>query len=176
MSGSDEESDIAWQGALTCPCGQPYILLKIDEIQVTKNRELQPLATYVRCPVHRRVRRLFLPYSRLTEWIGPVANRLFRCNTCGEPAKPQKAAIKGHFTIVLLECPLHGTADNKRILWSPIYTSAKAVQEIHLIETPIIGSLLEEDEESPRLPICPSCGTENDLDARYCAYCGKVLD
>lgn len=176
MSRIDPDSDTAWLGALTCPCGRPYILLKVDELQITKNRELQPLATYVRCPVHRRVRRLLLPYSRLTEWIGAAANRLFRCNSCGEPAKPKKIAIKGHFTIVLLECPLHGSEDNKRILWSPIYSSAKAIQEIHLAEAPPITSLLDDTEESIELPICPECGTENDSDARYCAYCGNALD
>ncbi len=174
MSESGETSDIAWQGALTCPCGRPYILLKIDEVVVSKNKELQPLATYVRCPVHRRVRRLFLPYSRLTEWIGAVADRVFRCNHCGEPAEPRKAATKGHFSIVLIDCPDHGVDDNKRILWSPIYTAAKAVQEIKLVETPELEVLLDEDEDI--LPICPKCGTENDADARYCAYCGNLIE
>jgi hypothetical protein len=176
MTSNDVDTDIAWEGALTCPCGRPYILLKIDELQVTKKTELQPLATYVRCPVHRRVKRLFLPYSRLSEWIGAVGNRLFRCNICGESAEPQKAAIKGHFTVILLHCPIHGTKDNKRALWSPIYTSAKAVHEIHLTEMSPMPELFDEEEESISSIICPKCHTENDADARYCAYCGAQFD
>jgi len=168
--------ETAWEGALTCPCGRPYILLKVDEARLTRDKELQPLAVYVRCPVHRRVRRLLLPYSRMSEWIGAVADRLFRCNTCGAPAHPQKVAIKGHWTVVLLECPTHGTRDNKRALWSPIYTAAKAVWEIRLAEALPAAELLGEGGE-PALPsVCPHCGTENDPDARFCAYCGERLE
>lgn len=175
MTAGETNSDLAWEGALTCPCGRPYILLKVDELLVTKKKELQPLATYVRCPVHRRVRRLFLPYSRLTEWVGAVGDRLFRCNTCGEPAHPKKAAIKGHFTVVLIDCQVHGIEDNKRILWSPIYTSAKAIHEIQLAEASPTPELFEETEDAQTSIICPQCKTENDNDARYCAYCGALL-
>ncbi len=133
------------------------------------------MAAYVRCPVHRRVRRIFLPYSRLSEWIGPAGNRLFRCNICGEPAQPKRSGIKGHFTVVLLECPTHGVKDNKRILWSPIYTSAKAVNEIHMAESLPLQDLFDEPEEDSAL-ICPRCQTENDEDARFCAYCGIQFD
>jgi len=171
MTTSDTDSSMVWNGALTCPCGRPYILLKINEVLITKSRELQPLATYVRCPVHRRVRRIFLPYSRLSEWIGPVSDRLFRCNTCGSPSQLQKIAIKGHFTAVLLNCPKHGTNDNKRLLWSPIFTAAKGIKEIQLAEKLPISDIFEEDVER----ICPHCGTENDSDAMYCAFCGHLL-
>ncbi|MDO8123012.1 MAG: zinc ribbon domain-containing protein [Candidatus Hermodarchaeota archaeon] len=134
------------------------------------------MAAYVRCPVHRRVRRLFLPYSRLTEWIGAAGNRLFRCNTCGNPAQPKKAGIKGHFTVVLLDCPTHGTKDNKRILWSPIYTSAKAINEIHLTETSPMQEIFDDTDETAPSILCPRCQTENDEDARFCAYCGIQFD
>ena len=174
----DEDNSIAltaWEGALTCPCGRPYILLKVEEAYLTKDRELQPLAVYVRCPVHRRVRRLLLPYSRMSEWIGAVADRLFRCNICGAPAQPRRVAIKGHWTVILLECPSHGVRDNKRALWSPIYTAAKAIWEIKLAEKLPMGELLGEEE--PVLPsVCHRCGTENDPDARFCAYCGERLE
>ena len=172
MSPTELDSDVVWEGALTCPCGRPYIVLKVDELQVTKNRELQALATYVRCPVHRRVRRLFLPYSRLTEWIGAVGDRLFRCNACGERAHLQRAGVRGHFSVILLDCPLHGNKDNKRILWSPIYTSAKAIQEIHLTEDSPITDVFDESLDSEPTLICTKCQTENDSDARFCAYCG----
>lgn len=172
MTSSDVDSETAWEGALTCPCGRPYIILKVDEVLVTKSHELQPLATYVRCPVHRRVRRIFLPYSRLSEWIGPVSDRLFRCNTCGKSSQLKKIAIKGHFTAILLNCPVHGTKDNKRTLWSPIFTSAKGIKEIQLAETPPISDLLEEDIRR----LCPRCGTENDSDARFCISCGQILE
>ncbi|MFX1565174.1 MAG: zinc ribbon domain-containing protein [Promethearchaeota archaeon] len=121
------------------------------------------------------MRRIFLPYSRLSEWIAAVGNRFFRCNICGEPAQPKRSGIKGHFTVVLLECPTHGVKDNKRILWSPIYTSAKAVNEIHMTESLPLQDLFEEPEEDTVL-ICPSCKTENDADARFCAYCGAQFD
>ncbi len=142
---------------------------------MSKNKELQPLAAYVRCPIHRRVRRLFLPYSRLTEWISAAGNRLFRCNFCGEPAKPKTAAIKGHFTVVLIDCPTHGTKENKRILWSPIYTSAKAIHEIQLAESSPLPEIFD-TEDIPSAIICPQCKTENDEDARFCAYCGTQFD
>ena len=176
MAATGVDGGVAWEGALTCPCGRPYILLKVDEVLVTKNRELQPLAVYVRCPVHRRVRRLFLPYSQLAEWIGAVASRLFRCNTCGAQSKLAKVGVKGHFSVLLLSCPVHGTSDNKRVLWSPIYTSARAVQEIQLTEASPVEELFEEGEESDSVPTCPHCGTENDRDARFCAYCGRSLE
>lgn len=176
MAAAGINGAIAWEGALTCPCRRPYILLKVDEILVTKNRELQPLAVYVRCPVHRRVRRLFLPYSQLAEWIGAVANRFFRCNTCGAPSKLAKVGVKGHFSVVLLSCPVHGTNDNKRVLWSPIYTSARAVQEIQLTEASPVEELFDEGEETGVALTCPRCGTENDRDARFCAYCGQPLE
>lgn len=134
------------------------------------------MAAYVRCPVHRRVRRLFLPYSRLTEWISAAGNRLFRCNTCGNPAQPKKAGIKGHFTVVLLDCPTHGTKDNKRILWSPIYTSAKAINEIKLTETSPMQEIFDDTDEPTPSILCPRCQTENDEDARFCAYCGTQFD
>ena len=175
ITDSESETDIAWEGALTCPCGRPYILLKIDEVQVSKNKELQPLAAYVHCPVHRRVRRIYLPYSRLSEWIGAAGNRFFRCNICGEPAQPKRSGVKGHFTVVLLECPTHGVKDNKRILWSPIYTSAKAVNEINIAEALPLEDLFEEPGEESAL-ICPRCQTENDEDARFCAYCGAQFN
>jgi hypothetical protein len=175
ITGTESETTIAWEGALTCPCGRPYILLKVDEVQISKNKELQPLAAYVRCPIHRRVRRIFLPYSRLSEWISAVGNRFFRCNICGEPAQPKKSGIKGHFTVVLLECPTHGIQDNKRILWSPIYSSAKAVNEIQITEALPLQDLFEEPEGESAL-ICPRCQTENDEDARFCAYCGAQLN
>ncbi|MFW9830498.1 MAG: zinc ribbon domain-containing protein [Candidatus Thorarchaeota archaeon] len=143
---------------------------------MSKNKELQPLAAYVRCPVHRRVRRLFLPYSRLTEWIGAAGNRLFRCNICGEPAQPKRAGIKGHFTVVLLDCSKHGTKDNKRVLWSPIYTSAKAVNEIQLLEASPLEAIFEDAEDDTSGLICPRCKTENDEDARFCAYCGMQFE
>ena len=151
-------------------------MLKVDEVQVSKNRELQPLAAYVRCPIHRRVRRLFLPYSRLTEWIGAVGNRFFRCNICGKPAQPKKAALKGHFTVVLLECPIHGTQDNKRVLWSPVYTSAKAITEIKLTEATSLQEIFDAAENDTHQIICPKCQTENDEDARFCSYCGTKFN
>ena len=171
ITATESENNVAWEGVLTCTCGRPYILLKVDEVQVSKDQELQPIAAYVRCPVHRRVRRIFLPYSRLSEWIGAVANWLFRCNTCGVKARPKRSGVKGHFTGVLLECPTHGINDNKRILWSPIYTSAKAVNEIHMAESLPLQDLFDESDEKSAL-ICPRCQTENDADARFCAYCG----
>ncbi len=133
------------------------------------------MAAYVRCPIHRRVRRLFLPYSRLSEWVGAAGNRLFRCNTCGALAQPKKSGLKGHFTVVLLDCPTHGVKDNKRILWSPIYTAAKAVAEIQLAEESTLPELFDEPDEGTSL-ICPRCHTENDEDARFCAYCGTQFD
>ena len=167
---------MAWKGALTCTCGRPYILLKVDEVQTSKQKEMEPIAAYVRCPIHRRVRRVFLPYSRLTEWISAVSNRLFRCNLCGAPAKPKKAAMKGHFTVVLLNCPTHGVKDNKRILWTPIYTSAKAVNEIQLAEASPLEDIFDETDVGSEGLVCPRCQTENDEDARFCAYCGLKFD
>jgi len=65
--------------------------------------------------------------------------------------------------------------DNKRILWSPIYTAAKAVNEIHMAETLPLQDLFEEPEGESAL-ICPRCQTENDEDSRFCAYCGAQLN
>ncbi|MFX1473951.1 MAG: hypothetical protein ACFFCO_00525 [Promethearchaeota archaeon] len=174
MTADQTVGEAAWEGALTCTCGRPYILLKVDEAQTSKRRELQPLAVYVRCPVHRKATRILLPYSQLSEWIGAAADRLFRCNTCGAPAFPQKVGVKGHWTILLLECPTHGTKDNKRILWTPIYTAARAVQEIAKTETTLEEELFEEEDVFlPR--VCPHCYRDNDADARYCAFCGQRI-
>jgi hypothetical protein len=149
----------------------------VDEAQTSKRRELQPLAVYVRCPVHRKAKRQLLPYSQLSEWISAVANRLFRCNTCGKPAYPEKIGVKGHWTILLLKCPIHGTKDNKRVLWTPIFTAARAVQEIAKAEETLAEEEAFFEEEDPLLPrVCPHCYRDNDYDARFCAFCGERVD
>lgn len=169
--------EAAWEGVLTCTCGRPYILLKVDEAQTSKRRELQPLAVYVRCRVHRKATRILLPYSQLSEWIGAAADRLFRCNTCGTTAFLQKVGVKGHWTILLLRCPTHGTKDNKRILWTPIFTAARAVQEITRVEETLAEEEAFFEEEETLLPrVCPHCYRDNDSDARYCAFCGQRVD
>ncbi|MFX0170143.1 MAG: zinc ribbon domain-containing protein [Candidatus Hodarchaeota archaeon] len=78
--------------------------------------------------------------------------------------------------MVLLNCPVHGVQDNKRILWTPIYTSAKAVNEIQLTETSILEDIFEDTDATSTTLICPHCKTENDEDARFCAYCGAQFD
>lgn len=162
----------------TCSCGSPLVVMTVDPAPDDK------ITALLMCPRHRVGHHLTLDHSAIDLWVGVVADHLYRCAICGRPLTPVTNVTSSEVaTTFTLACPIHGTQNNTRTVWSVLYRRIFAeIQEqrrSQLVPTPITTTApkaVETEQKSPPTQYCPQCGKKIRPKDNFCFICGSAID
>ena len=79
------------------------------------------------CPNDHTKKAIRLPVESRDQWIGPVAENMYRCTVCGQRCEPAKIGREGRWIILFMECPTHGMRDARRHVIDTIYPAIEAM-------------------------------------------------
>jgi hypothetical protein len=105
-----------WHRRLSCAyCGAPLVVMSVaprgPDVQVDTS-----------CPLDKTHDRQRLPLSQLEEWATVLADRLHRCEQCGERTAALLLIHQGAvFTTLRPYCPVRHSTPLRRI-WTPVYS------------------------------------------------------
>ena len=105
-----------WHRRLSCAyCGAPLVVMSVapqgPNVQVDTS-----------CPLDQTHERQRLPLSQLEEWATVLADRLHRCEQCGERTAALLLIHQGAvFTTLRPYCPARHSTPMRRI-WTPVYS------------------------------------------------------
>lgn len=176
----------AIEANFTCSCGVPFIVMTLDPALGDK------ITALLTCPRHRIGHHLTLDHSAIDLWAGVVADHMFRCAICGRELPPVPSVSSSEVaTTFTLNCPVHGTQNNSRTVWSVVHRRLLSEIQQHRAPQPSPPS-----EESPRPPVpkeptrtskegvdpsvtpqfCPQCGHKIRTHDNFCFICGSAID
>jgi hypothetical protein len=176
----------AIQTNFTCSCGAPFIVMSLDPAPKDK------ITALLVCPRHRVGHHLTLDHSGIDLWIAVVAENLFRCAICGrELAPPTNVSSTDVATTFTLNCPIHGTQNNTRTVWSVIYR--RLISEVQQRRTPSVippskeipaatpspkptGKTPTISKAIPEAGFCPECGQKIRPQDNFCYHCGASTE
>lgn len=106
----------AWHRRLSCAyCGAPLVVTSV----VPQGPDVQVDTS---CPLDQTHDHQRLPLSQLGEWATVLADRLHRCEQCGERTAALVLIHQGTaFTTLRPYCPLRHSTPLRRI-WTPVYS------------------------------------------------------
>ena len=83
----------------------------------------------VACPNDQIRQVIRLPLDARDQWMGQVADQIFRCTICGAHVpNPAKIVRSGRWMVLFIECPSHGLKDPKRYILDTVYPM---IQNLH---------------------------------------------
>ena len=83
----------------------------------------------VMCPNDHTREAIRLSLESRDQWIGQVADTIFRCCICGvRIPNPSKIVRDGRWMVLIMECPTHGLREAKRYIIDTIYP---VIQNLH---------------------------------------------
>ncbi len=164
-----------WTRRLSCRfCGAPLV---VRAVQVRNHLVL----VKTRCALDRTSDVIRLPLAQLESWVPSVADRIHRCEKCGERTVALLVVRQdGNSTYLHPYCPSGHPNRNYRIVWTPIYP--------HLARTPAVGVGVQpaiHPQVRPQvtpitqpIPISARVTPTNirDLPIQYCSNCGVRID
>ncbi|MBD3229020.1 MAG: zinc-ribbon domain-containing protein [Candidatus Lokiarchaeota archaeon] len=68
--------------------------------------------------------KFFLQYNNRDQWLDDMRISLHQC-ICGEELKREQSLPRGHYVLLLLNCPVHGT--RKHFVSTPIWNDMQSV-------------------------------------------------
>jgi len=170
----------AIEANFTCSCGTPFIVMTLD---LAPNDKITALLV---CPRHKVGHHITLDHSGLDLWVGIVADHLYRCAVCGRELPPATAMSSSEVaTTFTLNCPVHGTQNNTRTVWSVLHR--RLLNEIQTRRSlPVPPETLSPSEEpkthpavessGPKATYCPQCGRKIRPHDNFCFICGSAID
>ncbi|MFX1317741.1 MAG: zinc ribbon domain-containing protein [Promethearchaeota archaeon] len=170
----------AIEANFTCSCGTPFIVMTLDPAPNDK------VSALLVCPRHKVGHHITLDHSGLDLWIRVVANHLYRCGVCGRELAPASAVSSTDIaTTFTLNCPVHGTQNNTRTVWSVVYrrllSEIQSQREVPVPEetrTVPDRPRTQPAVEDPGLKaaFCPQCGKKIRPQDNFCFICGSAID
>lgn len=161
----------AIQANFTCSCGAPFIVMSLDPAPKDK------ITALLVCPRHRVGHHLTLDHSGLDLWAGVVADNLYRCGVCGRELSPATGVSSTEVTTTFtLNCPIHGTQNNTRTIWSVLYR--RLLSEARRRRTPPATPQppgTPTPTPPPETPPTTQEGTKSTPDAQFCPECGQKI-
>jgi len=142
------------------------------------------------CPRHQLGQHLTLDHSALDLWAPVVADHLYRCAICGRELMPNPQTTSSETTTTFtLTCPIHGTQNNTRSVWSVLHRRLLADgqrlrQPQPTDATPTPSPPTESPEsatettaaEGPEAQFCPQCGKRIRGKDNFCFHCGASIE
>lgn len=175
----------AIEANFSCSCGAPFIVMTLDPAPMDK------VTALLVCPRHRVGHHLTLDHSALDLWAGVVADHLYRCAVCGRELQPVTNVSSSEVaTTFTLNCPIHGTQNNTRTIWSVLYRrllseiQQKRTHQITIQTQRVLTSATAEptriDQAGVEPPkdalFCPQCGHKIRSHDNFCYICGSAID
>ncbi|MFX1576781.1 MAG: zinc ribbon domain-containing protein [Promethearchaeota archaeon] len=170
----------AIEANLTCSCGTPFIVMTLDPAPNDK------ITALLVCPRHKVGHHITLDHSGLDLWVGIVADHLYRCAVCGRELPPSPTVSSSEVaTTFTLNCPVHGTQNNTRTVWSVLHRRLLAeIQHRRTLAEPIQVSPKQEEPKTrpavessaPKAIFCPQCGKKIRPQDFFCYHCGAAID
>ncbi|MFX0168504.1 MAG: zinc ribbon domain-containing protein [Candidatus Hodarchaeota archaeon] len=170
----------------TCGCGTPMIVMALDP---APNDKVDTLLT---CPRHQLGQHIILDHSALDLWAPVVADHLYRCAICGRELLPgTKTSSSEVTTTFTLNCPIHGTQNNTRTVWSVLHRRLLSEIQRRRSPQPIPKeapppSPVTKEPSSQTLEVvpastqeaqfCPQCGKKIRGKDNFCFHCGAAID
>lgn len=151
------------------------------------NEKVNALLT---CPRHQLGQHLTLDHSALDLWAPVVADHLYRCAICGRELMPSPQTTSSETTTTFtLNCPIHGTQNNTRTVWSVLYRRLLAdAQRLRTPQptptTPTIPPPTPKPDKAsdtpatdvPEAQFCPQCGKRIRGKDNFCFHCGASIE
>jgi DNA-directed RNA polymerase subunit RPC12/RpoP len=166
----------AIEANFTCTCGTPFIVMTLDPVPNDK------ISALLVCPRHKVGHHITLDHSGIDLWIDVVADHLYRCAICGRELPPPTAVSSSEVaTTFTLNCPIHGTQNNIRTVWSVLHRRLLSeIQHRRTVLEPLDSTPPPEEPamESSALKatFCPQCGKKIRPQDNYCFHCGAAID
>ncbi len=155
----------AIEANFTCSCGTPFIIMTLDPAPSNKVDAL------LVCPRHKVGHHITLDHSGLDLWVGIVADHLYRCAVCGRELPPPPAVSSSEIaTTFTLNCPIHGSQNNTRTVWSVLHR--RLLDEIH--NRRAMPGPAEISPQPAQLKVQPAVES-SEIKATYCPECGKKI-
>jgi hypothetical protein len=83
----------------------------------------------VMCPNDHTREAIRLSLEHRDQWIGQVADNIYRCAICGERIPtPSRIVREGRWMVLIMECPTHGLKEAKRYIIDTLYP---VIQNLH---------------------------------------------
>jgi len=177
-----------WTRRLSCRfCGAPLVVRAVK----AKNHLV---LVKTRCALDRTSDVIRLPLAQSEAWVPSVADRIHRCEKCGERTVALLVVRQDvHSTYLHPYCPRGHTNRNYRIVWTPMYPQLARTPAVDggvqpLIHpqvlpyvTPVTQPIPISVRVSPTnirdLPIqyCSNCGVRIDYSDKFCYRCGSQI-
>jgi hypothetical protein len=183
----------SWARRTSCRfCGAPLVIL-------TATSRGHTVTFRAQCPLDRTHDTLRLPLSQLDEWVTIIADRLHRCEQCGDRTAALIVISQTEFLSLLQAyCPSGHHNQTYRKIWTPLYPhvartppsdikfqsnqiqprfrAAATIQRIDRITQPIIISSSPQLVSRPRLiRYCSQCGVQIEANDNFCFRCGNQI-
>jgi hypothetical protein len=177
-----------WTRRLSCRfCGAPLI------VRAVKARN-HLVHVNTRCALDRTSDVIRLPLAQLESWVPSVADRIHRCEKCGERTVALLVVRQdANATYLHPHCPSGHPNRNYRIVWTPMYpqlarTPAVGVgvqpqiqpqvrPQVIPVTQPISISARVTQTNMRELPIqyCSNCGVRINYSDKFCYRCGSQI-
>jgi hypothetical protein len=171
-----------WARRLSCRfCGAPLVVRAVK----TRNHLVSVIT---RCALDKTSDVVRLPLAQLESWVPSVADRIHRCEKCGERTVALLVVRQdANATYLHAHCPRRHLNRNYRIVWTPMYpqlarTPAVGVggqTQVHPQVIPVTQPIPISARVTPTrirdLPIqyCSNCGVRIDYSDKFCYRCGS---
>ncbi len=166
----------AIESNFTCSCGTPFIVMTLDPAPNDK------ITALLVCPRHRVGHHITLDHSGLDLWAGVAADHLYRCAICGRELPPVSDVSSSEVaTTFTLNCPIHGTQNNTRTVWSVLHRRLLSeVQHRRASPEPVVEKPKPMTKRAPsnatEAGFCPQCGQKIRPHDNFCYHCGAAID
>ena len=160
-----------WARRLSCRfCGAPLV------VRAVKTRS-HLVTVKTKCALDRTSDVIRLPLAQLESWVPSVADRIHRCEKCGERTVALLVVRQdANATYLHAHCPRGHPNRNFRIVWTPMYPQ--------LARTPAVGVGVQPQVQPQVIPITQPIPISarvtptriRDLPIQYCSNCGVRIN
>ncbi|TFF86287.1 MAG: zinc ribbon domain-containing protein [Promethearchaeota archaeon] len=144
------------------------------------------LIVSAKCP-NRHSSKFFLQLNNKDAWLDDLRISLYQC-VCGEECRLEQSLPRGHYVLLMLNCPTHGT--RKHFIATPVWND---LESLAIPPPPGYGQEMPSKDYGPDVvvpPVAPSSSGTNDWDTdvtskeefnknqsgiKYCPSCGEEI-
>ncbi|MFX1510817.1 MAG: hypothetical protein ACFFBR_10990 [Promethearchaeota archaeon] len=183
----------SWARRISCRfCGAPLVILRASARGPDVHIEMQ-------CPLDKTFDKTRLPLSRLDSWTPVVADRLHRCEKCGERTVALIVIGQtGSVSKLRAYCPNRHYNSTFRRIWTPLYPHVAQTPQVDVgfqsrhdwsqfqptflrayprpitQPQPISSSTVRVNHTEP-IGFCTQCGVKVEISDVYCFRCGHQI-